>query len=38
MALGWALGSGAMTSSMDDIVTQARSIFVIGSNTTEQHP
>ena len=37
-ALGQALGSGAMTNSMDDIVEHAQSVFVIGSNTTEQHP
>jgi len=36
--LASALGSGAMTNSMDDIVYHARTIFVIGSNTTEQHP
>jgi len=38
VALVEALGSGAMTNSMDDIVTHARSVLVIGSNTTEQHP
>jgi len=38
VALGEALGSGAMTNSMDDIVKQARIVFIIGSNTTEQHP
>ncbi|MBI4271390.1 MAG: formate dehydrogenase subunit alpha, partial [Candidatus Rokubacteria bacterium] len=37
-ALAQALGSGAMTNSMDDIVEQAQSVFIIGSNTTEQHP
>jgi formate dehydrogenase alpha subunit len=37
-ALNEALGSGAMTNSMDDIVEHARCVFVIGSNTTEQHP
>jgi formate dehydrogenase alpha subunit len=37
-ALGQALGSGAMTNSMDDVVEHAQSIFIIGSNTTEQHP
>ena len=31
-------GSGAMSNSMDDIVQYANAIFVIGSNTTEQHP
>ncbi|HEX9821351.1 MAG TPA: molybdopterin-dependent oxidoreductase [Methylomirabilota bacterium] len=38
VALTDALGSGAMTNSMDDIVAEARAVFVIGSNTTEQHP
>ena len=33
-----ALGSGAMTNTMQDIVEKANAIFVIGSNTTEQHP
>jgi len=33
-----AFGSGAMTNSIQDITTQARSYLVIGSNTTEQHP
>ena len=37
-ALTEALGSAAMTNSMTDIVSEARSIFIIGSNTTEQHP
>jgi formate dehydrogenase alpha subunit len=37
-ALTEALGSGAMTNSMDDIVADARSVFIVGSNTTEQHP
>jgi formate dehydrogenase alpha subunit len=32
------LGSGAMTNTMRDIVEHARAVFVIGSNTTEQHP
>ena len=31
-------GSGAMTNSIADIVRDARGFFVIGSNTTEQHP
>jgi len=31
-------GSGAMSNTMQDIVEQAKAIFVIGSNTTEQHP
>lgn len=33
-----ALGSGAMTNTMADIAEQAQALFVIGSNTTEQHP
>lgn len=36
--LATSFGSGAMTNSIDDIMTYANSIFVIGSNTTEQHP
>ncbi len=35
--LAAAFGSGAMTNSIDEI-KDARVIFVIGSNTTEQHP
>jgi anaerobic selenocysteine-containing dehydrogenase len=31
-------GSGAMTNSFDDIVERAQLYFVIGSNTTENHP
>jgi len=31
-------GSGAMSNSIDDVVEQAAAFFVIGSNTTEQHP
>lgn len=31
-------GSGAMTSSIRDIAEQSQCIFIIGSNTTEQHP
>ena len=31
-------GSGAMTNSIRDIAEQSRCIFIIGSNTTEQHP
>ena len=31
-------GSGAMTNSIQDIVRDAAGYFVIGSNTTEQHP
>lgn len=33
-----AIGSGAMTNTMDDILENASTIFVIGSNVTEQHP
>ncbi|MEX2147530.1 MAG: formate dehydrogenase subunit alpha [Candidatus Rokuibacteriota bacterium] len=38
VALSAALGSGAMTNSMDDVVRDARVVLVVGSNTTEQHP
>lgn len=31
-------GSGAMSNTMQDIVEHAEAIFIIGSNTTEQHP
>ena len=31
-------GSGAMTNSIRDIAEDSRCIFIIGSNTTEQHP
>ena len=33
-----AFGSGAMSNSMDDVAQHAQAIFIIGSNTTEQHP
>jgi len=33
-----ALGSGAMSNTMADVAREARAVFVIGSNTTEQHP
>ncbi|TYB33350.1 MAG: formate dehydrogenase subunit alpha [Flexistipes sinusarabici] len=33
-----ALGSGAMTNTMEDILEYASTIFIIGSNVTEQHP
>jgi len=33
-----AFGSGAMTNSFDDIADDARIYFIIGSNTTEDHP
>jgi formate dehydrogenase alpha subunit len=36
--LAMAFGSGAMSNSMRDIVDDAAAIFIIGSNTTEQHP
>jgi formate dehydrogenase alpha subunit len=36
--LAASFGSGAMTNSFDDIASCANTIFVIGSNTTEQHP
>ncbi len=36
--LAASFGSGSMSNSMDDIVEQAAAFFVIGSNTTEQHP
>lgn len=32
------LGSGAMSNSLEDVFLHAQAIFVIGSNTTEQHP
>ncbi|MGQ9832612.1 MAG: formate dehydrogenase subunit alpha [Candidatus Villigracilaceae bacterium] len=31
-------GSGAMSNSMEDVAHLAQAFFVIGSNTTEQHP
>ena len=37
VGLAGAFGSGAMTQSIGDIA-QAKSIFIIGSNTFEQHP
>ena len=36
--LAASFGSGAMSNSMDDISQSAEAFFVIGSNTTEQHP
>ncbi len=36
--LATAFGSGAMTNTMADIYENAKAIFIIGSNTTEQHP
>ena len=31
-------GSGAMSNTMEDIARDAQALFIIGSNTTEQHP
>ena len=36
--LAMAMGSGAMSNSMDDVAQYAEALFIIGSNTTEQHP
>ncbi len=36
--LSMAYGSGAMSNTMRDVAEQAAAFFVIGSNTTEQHP
>lgn len=36
--LAMAFGSGAMSNSMDDIAEHSQAAFIIGSNTTEQHP
>ena len=36
--LATSFGSGAMSNSMDDVANFAQAMFVIGSNTTEQHP
>ena len=36
--LAASFGSGAMTNSIEDITGEAQAFFVIGSNTTEQHP
>ncbi|MDD3270372.1 MAG: formate dehydrogenase subunit alpha, partial [Syntrophomonadaceae bacterium] len=36
--IGAAFGSGAMTNSIIDFAEQSKCIFVIGSNTTENHP
>jgi formate dehydrogenase, alpha subunit, archaeal-type len=38
VGLTTSFGSGAMSNSMDDIAEKSAAIFVIGSNTTEQHP
>lgn len=36
--LAASFGSGAMSNSMDDVAKQSKLLFIIGSNTTEQHP
>jgi formate dehydrogenase major subunit/formate dehydrogenase alpha subunit len=36
--LATSYGSGAMSNSMKDVANQAAAMFIIGSNTTEQHP
>lgn len=36
--LAMSLGSGAMSNSLDDVANNAAAVFIIGSNTTEQHP
>jgi formate dehydrogenase alpha subunit len=36
--LATSFGSGAMSNSMDDVAHEAKSMLIIGSNTTEQHP
>jgi formate dehydrogenase major subunit/formate dehydrogenase alpha subunit len=36
--LATSFGSGAMSNSMDDVAAHAQLLFIIGSNTTEQHP
>lgn len=36
--LAASFGSGAMSNSMDDVAKHAEAFFIIGSNTTEQHP
>jgi formate dehydrogenase alpha subunit len=36
--LAMCFGSGAMSNTMRDVAEHAQAIFVIGSNTTEQHP
>jgi formate dehydrogenase major subunit/formate dehydrogenase alpha subunit len=38
VGLATVFGSGAMSNSMDDVANQAAAFFIIGSNTTEQHP
>ena len=36
--LALCFGSGAMSNTMDDVAQEAQALFIIGSNTTEQHP
>jgi formate dehydrogenase alpha subunit len=36
--LALCFGSGAMSNTMDDVARDAQAVFIIGSNTTEQHP
>ena len=36
--LAMSFGSGAMSNTMRDVADEAQAVFVIGSNTTEQHP
>ncbi len=36
--LALCFGSGAMSNTMDDVARHAQALFIIGSNTTEQHP
>jgi formate dehydrogenase alpha subunit len=36
--LALCFGSGAMSNTLEDIAQNAQSLFIIGSNTTEQHP
>jgi formate dehydrogenase major subunit/formate dehydrogenase alpha subunit len=36
--LAASFGSGAMSNSMEDVAHDAAAFFIIGSNTTEQHP
>jgi formate dehydrogenase alpha subunit len=36
--LATSFGSGAMSNSMSDVAKEAKAMFIIGSNTTEQHP
>lgn len=38
VGLSMCFGSGAMSNSMDDLAQHSAAMFVIGSNTTEQHP